>query len=315
MINSTEILNSWKPEICVLGPGGMKGFLIIGALIKLFKTGYLDEVHTFIGCSVGVIISALLASGYKPEEIAEDALQVDIFHDSIELTLSDFKNNVGIISNRDIKKLLSDKIIARFGKIVTLKELYDITGITLVSVTLNLTTDTTEYLSWETEPNISVVDAALLSINIPLLFYKLEYKGNIYIDGAFGNPYPVDYLDNGKRKILGISITSRVPNTIDPVATDNMRYIYKVAHASITQLKKKIDASCSSQCRHLTLHSPCMDTTGISFTHDTKLRLLTIGYESAKRFLFSTSEISIITEEDKYIDIVESLESVQYEEC
>ena len=34
----------------------------------------------------------------------------------------------------------------------------------------------------------------------------MKYRDHVYIDGAFGNPYPIDQFDDGKRNILGLYI-------------------------------------------------------------------------------------------------------------
>ena len=159
-------------------------------------------------------------------------------------------------------------------------------------------------------------------MNIPFFFQKIRYNGYTYIDGAFGNPYPVDYFDDGKTKILGISITtSKNTKSIysgrnyETTETDNIRYTYKVLNASITQLKKKIFQNCSNQCKHLILNSPTMDTTGLSLSHNNKIQMLKLGYDTAKRFVqkeFLHVQVNK-SNEDSYIDIIQSTEEVSYE--
>lgn len=307
--------NIWKPEICVLGPGGMKGYLELGALIFLQKRGVLDDVKTYICCSVGAAIGLYLVLGFMMNDIIDEALSTNLFKELNSIKFDDIKKNIGLINNREIKQQLTDRCVEKIGYIPSLKQIYDITGISFICVSLNLDTDEIEYLSWITDPDLSVVDATLLSMNIPLLFQKIRYNGHIYIDGAFGNPYPVDYLDDGKKKILGISITTKNPSVVDSTDTDNLRYIYKTINASITQLKKRIMNSCSKSCKHLLLHSPTMDTTGLSFTSQMKLQMIKIGYQTAKKFVSQELyEISDENTSEKYIEIIESSEEIPYDE-
>src|SRR6056297_3123288 len=97
---SNDILEfSWTPELIVLGPGGVKGFLELGSLLVLEKWGWLDNVHTFVGVSVGAIISLLLICGYKVSEIIAEAADANIFQDMSTVRFSDIKGNVGLVSN------------------------------------------------------------------------------------------------------------------------------------------------------------------------------------------------------------------------
>lgn len=276
---------SWYPDALVLGPGGMKGFLELGALIKLYNSKFLENIKIYVGCSVGSIIALLLVSGYTPNQIVKEAAKASIFEDITSLCLSDIKNNTGLISNKQIKEKLESKVRKKFGFIPTLQQLYLSTGFEYISVTLNLDKDQTEFLSFKTEPNLSCVEAALLSMNIPFLFYKIQYRGCVYIDGAFGNPYPIDIVDDGKTNILGISILSG--NTLEISNSNVLCYIYKVIQSSMTQIRLRIEKSCSEKCKHLILQSPTIDTTGLTIDEETKVKMLISGYRIAETFLNS----------------------------
>ena len=43
-----------------------------------------------------------------------------------------------------------------------------------------------------THPDLSVVDAALMSSSLPPLYPPILYNGKYYVDGAFGNDFPVE---------------------------------------------------------------------------------------------------------------------------
>ena len=221
--------NIWKPEVCILGPGGMKGLLILGALILLQLKSLLDEVHTFVCCSIGCPLGLYYLLGYQMNDpgIIEEAMATNLFKELNTIKLDDIKLNAGLINHNELRNQLSARCMEKLGSVPTLLEFYELTGKTFVCVTVNIDTDETIYLSWQTEPNLSVVDAILMSTNIPFLFRKIRYAGHVYIDGAFGNPYPIDLFDDGKTRILGISITTKKPSTVDSTDTDNMRYIYK----------------------------------------------------------------------------------------
>jgi len=43
----------WKPDVIVLGPGGAKGYLELGALLKFEEVDYFENVKYWTGCSIG----------------------------------------------------------------------------------------------------------------------------------------------------------------------------------------------------------------------------------------------------------------------
>jgi len=198
-----------KPEVLVIGPGGMKVFLQLGALLELERRDVLENVSVFAGCSIGALVGLLLVSGYTTIEIINDVFNEDIF--SYLLDKFDFEKiyqSTGLIDPTGIKNKLSQKLTKRFGFVPNLQQLHLITGKKFYSVTYNLTKDRVEFFSHETTPECSCVDAVLMSMNIPGIFYQMKYKGDYYIDGAFGNPYPVDLFDDGRTLILGVSVDS-----------------------------------------------------------------------------------------------------------
>lgn len=314
--SSLNEMSVWKPEICIFGPGGMKGLLMLGAIIYLQERCLLDEVQIFVCCSIGCPLGFyyLLGCQMNDPSIIEEAMSTNLFKELNTIRLDEVKQNAGLINHNEVRTQMTARCMEKLGCVPTLLEFYQLTHKTFVCVTVNLDTDETRYLSWQTEPNLSVIDAILMSTNIPFLFRKIRYEGHVYIDGAFGNPYPVDLYDNGQRRILGISITTKKPMTSDTTDTDNLRYVYKVLNASITQLKKRILTSCSTACKHLTLVSPTMDTTGLTFTPEIKLKLLQVGFKTCKKFVLQELyDIVDGSEQNEYLDIIESSEEVFYD--
>lgn len=282
----------WNPTILVLGPGGMEGFLELGVILKLYNVGMLQSINTYIGCSAGSIISLLLVAGYTPLEIIAQSTEISLFSDISSIKMTDIsslvlqvKKNSGLLSHNSIKERLIICMRQKFGFIPTLYQLYLSTGLTLISVSLNLDTDNIEYFSWKNNPDLLCVDASILSMNIPFLFYKLQYNNSIYIDGAFGDPYPVKLLDDGKTDILGVHIESDNPYHGKSLEHDDLRYLNKVLHASMTQLKKRNQQESSDRVKHLNLYSPTPDITGITYNDRIKEDMVAIGYSKTTEFL------------------------------
>ena len=70
-----------------------------------------------------------------------------------------------------------------------------------------------EYYSFETTPQMKLIDAIRISISIPFIFTPvINNKGEYVIDGAVYNPYPIQYYRNIDKKI-GICLTNEYMDT------------------------------------------------------------------------------------------------------
>ena len=281
----------WKPEVLVLGPAGMKGFLELGTLYAVEENHLLTEVTTFVGVSVGAIISLMMTCGYKITEIIAESADTNIFDDLTSVSLKDTRDKLGLVSSAPIRRKLVKSVMAKFGYVPTLEELYHATGLKLVCVTANLDKETAEYMSYETEPLLPVVDAVMYSMNIPIIFYKLKYKGCVYVDGALANPYPMDIFDDGSTNILGIYVESTSKTECEPTHSSTTMYFHKIIHFSMTQLRDRIIENCSEKCKHICLPTDIIDPTGLSLDAHLKADMIVKGYGIAQEFLEGLSHL------------------------
>ena len=289
--SSSENQKSWFPDVLVLGPGGIKGFLQLGALFVLSGGGYFEQIKTYVGVSVGAIISLLLVANFSVKQIITVACDTNLFQDLSTFNIKDIKNNIGLISNEPIRKKLVNLLTEKWGFVPTFKQLYTITGLKLVTVTLNLDhEDGIEYMSYITEPNLSCVDAVMFSMNIPFLLYKIKYKNCTYVDGGLGNPYPIEPFDNGINNVLGIHIESNYPGKSDNADSNHGIYFNRVIQSSTRQLKKRILAGASNKCKHIALYTSNLDTTGLTINADIKASMIIEGYKKAKEFISQLEE-------------------------
>lgn len=280
---SHPVKELWRPDVLVLGPGGFKSLTELGALNELENNHFLDRVKTYVGVSAGALISLLLVSGYTPKQIITQAITFDLFHDvfkdfTIE-KLKDVEKKQGILPNNSLKEKLESMVQDKFGVIPTLKGLYNTTGLKLVTVTLNIDISKVCHISHETDPDISCVEAVLLSTNIPIVFQKIKYKGHAYIDGALGDPYPIDKYDDGIHNVLGLYIFNNM-------SSENIGdYFRSIIEATITQLRLRSMEKLSERCKHIGLNSILKDSTGLGITADQKVALILDGEKAASNFI------------------------------
>lgn len=289
---------NWNPRVVVIGPGGSKGFKTLGFLSPIEDSGLLRYTDTYCGVSVGAIISLLIVAGYKIREIVGEMANLDIFKDLDNMSISSMLEKRGFISSAPIRERLTQLILNKFGVVPTLRGLYLQTGKCFVSVTLNATDEETEIMGPFTHPNVSCVDATMFSINIPFVFYQLVYHGKTYVDGALGNPYPVDYFDDGNTDILGIFMKSSNKNCnmtgnvnsiiqkLDDISSIPIcSYSYKVVFSLMQQKRYDVIRNSSSRCKHICLETNFFDVVGLGLTKEQKTQMLVEGFNDGKKFI------------------------------
>jgi len=279
---------SWKPQAVILGPGGLKGFIELGALYYLNTVNFFDGVTNYIGVSIGSIIWVLHLCGLSFVEISNVGMNIDLFSLFDMKYLPNMLEGKGLVDCAEMRTILTEAIRSKRDNVPSFSELYKETAKELIIVSYNLTRKTTMYFSRVTHPDMSIVEAAIASGSIPFVFYQYNYRNETYIDGAFGNPYPIDVADDGRNNILGIYIHNK-----DRVDTKNwMKYGSAIIHAPITELRKSIIKNCSSRCRHLLLENTLDDSTGMDVDLERRRAMFRTGYQTAHRFYIQINHIS-----------------------
>lgn len=274
----------WIPDVIVLGPGGAKGYLELGFLLKLEEENYYSSVQEWIGCSIGSSICLLIAAGYTIPEIIDECIDVSIINDITDINIDHITESPGIFNIRTIENLIKDKIRQRFGMIPTLKQLYMATGINLKIITFNLDKYRPECLSKDTEPNLSCVEAVMMSMAIPVILRPRIYRGYVYIDGAVGDPYPILTSDDGTKKILGVYIESAEDTHYASDKNPGI-FLYRCMCASMKVLRDRSIKLASDKCKHVSLKTAVKDTIGITLGDDSKHNMIRSGYKTAMIFL------------------------------
>jgi predicted acylesterase/phospholipase RssA len=195
-----------RPEILCLSGGGLKTIISLGALSYLESIDMLSNIKIYIGCSTGAFISYLLCIGYKAKEI------YNIIEDKkINLNYLELLNNIYICKIDILIEIIKKCTIEKFGKIITLKELYELTGKKFMCTTFSLEYYKILLLSDFNDPNLSIVDAIKLSSNLPILFKPIKYDSSYCIDASIISNFPINDFET-KKFILGININTENNN-------------------------------------------------------------------------------------------------------
>lgn len=296
--------DNWYPRVLVIGPGGVKGLKVLGFLCPLEDSGILNYIDTYCGVSVGAIISLLIICGYNIRDIIREAIKIDIFKELMTFDISSSIENRGFVSSEPIRKILTQLVINKLGQVPTLYGLYMMTGKSFITVTFNASDEIGEIFTPFSRPDVSCIDATMVSISIPFFFYQLIYQGKIYVDGALANPYPIDFFDDGNTNILGIYLktgddSEEIVNNsrviIKPIKNTEPKlplttYYLKIICSLIDHKRSDTIRECSDKCKNVCLKTKATDTIGYTMTPETKAMMLVDGFNHGKSFLLDIEQ-------------------------
>ena len=186
-------------DTLILSGGGPSGIAYFGIFESLFENDILKRdlsgIKEILTTSVGILCSFCLILGLSMDVGKEVALGYDI---SKMLNLDDIKiDNLlvefGLFDTNGIRKIFKS-ILKNFKDLddINLKDLYDLTGIKLNIKVFNVTRKQVEYISYETDPELSVITLAEMTTAIPIFFKPVEYNGCKYVDGGLRGHFPIE---------------------------------------------------------------------------------------------------------------------------
>lgn len=277
----------WKPEILCIGAGGMKGMDELGALWWFWSENVLSNVDSYIGCSIGGIICALLSIGYWPHEILTYAIDTTLFKNAEDIQMTGVTREYGLVSNSTfddaLAKRLKQMIIDKMGRIPTLEDLYKITGKTLYLTIASLKERKVFYASHKTHPNMDLFVALRATSNMPGVFGKLEHQKDYFVDGAVMDPLPALHLDDGKTPMLVIGVMDDCPWVFEKV--NAMGYFDRILAMSLKALTENTIANCSKACYCLII--PVSDEIGLieSSSREARMSKFLSGYNYTTQYV------------------------------
>jgi predicted acylesterase/phospholipase RssA len=204
--NIHDIKNS---TALVLPSGGIKGIYVLGALHYIYEEcGGIKHIQSFYGTSIGAIISGLLIIGYTPME----TLIYICVHKIVLYLLSSFDltkifSEKRLLDTTVFTQLLTDMIQAKAGCIPTLGELVTKYGKRLCICTISKEDPGHPlYISSESHPMVTLVQALHMSSSIPFVFGYATYDGKNYFDGGILDQFPILYASQHEEKVFGIDL-------------------------------------------------------------------------------------------------------------
>tara|TARA_Y100000389_G_C17326232_1_gene445710 strand:+ start:20 stop:871 length:852 start_codon:yes stop_codon:yes gene_type:complete len=196
----------------VLSGGAFKGIALLGALKYLEELDYISYIKNYTGSSAGGIICFFIILGYKPYEIKEMLLnEINNITDLDFNNISNFLYDYGIDNCENNKKILSKYLKQKTDlEDITFIEFTKKFGTNLTLTGSNLTKHTLDYFNIDNTPNMSIIQAVLITSCIPFIFKPIEYNDCLYVDGGIYNNFAIDQYKKNKNETLGINIKSNI---------------------------------------------------------------------------------------------------------
>lgn len=225
---------------CLFGGGAIRGMAYIGTIRALEELGI--EYDIIGGSSVGAVMAALIACGYKSYELENLFMKVnfDLFKD-IHLGFG----NVFAISKGEIfLDWLNELLLKKNEKIKNKNVTFEDVEKKLVIITTNLTKFCNQEFSTEKTPDFEVAKAIRVSSSMPGLMAPYKYKDCYLVDGDLQKASPMwrlsDTLNHSESRILEfrlegdyskdeknpISFINTIYSCVTDIATDFVTELY-----------------------------------------------------------------------------------------
>lgn len=225
---------------CLFGGGAIRGVAYIGTIRALEELGI--EYDIVGGSSVGSIIAALVASGYKSYELENLFMKVnfDLFKD-IHLGFGKaFALSKGEIFLDWLNELLSKKNVKVRNKNITFKDVEK----QLVIITTNISKFCPQEFSKPVTPDFEIAQAIKISSSMPGLMAPYKYGNSYLVDGDLQKASPMWRLsetlkksesrilefrlegDYSKKEKNPISFINTIYSCVTDIATDFVTELY-----------------------------------------------------------------------------------------
>ena len=187
---------------CLFGGGAIRGLAYVGTIRALEELGV--EYDILGGSSVGSIIAALVACGYKSYELENFFMKVnfELFKDIHLGFKKSFALSKGEIFLDWLNELLKNKVENTHGKNVQFKDIEK----NLVIVSTDIKNFRPQIFSGKETPDFEVAQAIKVSSSMPGLMPPYEYNNGELVDGDLQKASPMwklsDELNHSESRIL-----------------------------------------------------------------------------------------------------------------
>jgi len=214
-----------KIDTLVLSGGSTKVPAFIGALRALKElriiNDTLDGINHIITCSVGMLYGLMLLLKVN-DNVIEETIKRFCFSAVLDIDLVSINSllfDMGLFDNHKVTSIITTILREKYSKTnMTMVELYNLTKIKLTVKVCNHTKACTEYISYETDPELSITTLLQMTTAIPIFFKPVVYNECLYVDGGVSGGFAIEHAGDN---YLGINLKG-------PSSTHTDNYITEV---------------------------------------------------------------------------------------
>ena len=283
----------------VLSGGGSKALTYIGVLKKLEELSeekkIILNVTEICGVSAGSILGFLYILGYNSKELEKEVINKK-FHQLKDISFASFLTYYGIDSGKNIMNWIESLILKKgYNKNITFKELFNKKKIVLKILSTNI--NKFKYTSFDNinTPDVCISKAIRCSISIPFYFFIEKYRGDIHIDGAIIDNYPINLYKDNLEGVLGIKtinygeqLTHEVDNKINSIDS----YIFHVIYCIIIRKESYTTLNENYQKHTIYICSPEQQSINFNLKSSEKQKLIDLGFLFCNKYFMDYYSIN-----------------------
>ena len=240
--------NTIDPNIIkhmVIGGGGQYGLTMYGIIKEAHKKGFwkYENIQSLYGTSIGSFICLLIVLKYDWDVLDRYIIErpwETVFNFDLSTIMYAYENR-GLFDQTTMDKLIKPLLLGKDISVdVTLKELYERTGVDIYITTSEIVQFELNVLSHKTHPEWRVLDAIYASCSLPVIFSPIIKNDCCYIDGGLFSSYPLDIcIKDGCNTDEVFGIRKTLGNNREPI--DNKSSLFDIIKNIIRNAMKYLN--------------------------------------------------------------------------
>lgn len=280
-----KINNIMKKYNCIsLSGGSNKGIAYLGVIKSLENNNILKNINVFAGTSIGSLFATLLCMNFKFKDLSNF---INFKYRETDVDINNFLSNYGFSSGVELINFFSHIISQKCDPQITFNKLFSMTKKRLVIIAIKLENEEVEYFDYKTKPDMKILDAIRISINIPFLFTSQLHNGFHYIDGALLENQPINCFNNDD-KVLKILLSDEYEKEELQGSINNLEdYIFRIL---LLIKKKKIVNDEHIDKDTINIILPNVNPFDFNLNKKLKLKMFKIGFKITTTFFLKINE-------------------------
>jgi hypothetical protein len=268
-----------------LSGGSSKGFAYIGLFKYLIDEGIFENIKNIISCSIGSFVAIMMSININHDLLITIMINIKLNYDIDHINIDNLFNQHGLFKNVIFYSIFKYLFKYKYGvEKLTLKELYDHTGINHEIKVYNYTKRCGEYYNHINHPNIDVALLITAATSIPLINEYVIYNGDYLLDGGINGSYP--FLNKKMYKnYIGIKLSDNCNHDSNDIF-DLIQLVFinasdETANVFINNNKRIITIYCKG----------IQSMLNFELSNDMIQNLINIGYDTIKQYVDNNKKL------------------------